>query len=184
MNIRKYEKKDRKAVIRICLEKKSTDYEISPFDDFIKTMFCEYYIDVEPENCFVAVDDDDIPFGYIYGVADYFKYKERFTPYLERLKVIDGGQYLSWSLVEMYDHEIFADEYPAHLHIDLLEGHTGGGVGSQLMEKFCAYLKERDIKGVMLIVGNDNTGAKRFYERHGFTKLREKESGTSYGKYL
>ena len=181
MTIRKYCEKDRNAVVRICLEKESLDFTVSPFDDFIKTMFCDYYIDKEPENCFVAVDDNDIPFGYIYGVKDYFKYKENFDPYLQRLKAINNGEYLSWCLVEMYDHEVFADEYPAHLHIDILDGYRSGGVGTELMNKFLSYMKESGIKGVMLIVGGDNAGARRFYERQGFSLLKEKNSGCAYG---
>jgi ribosomal protein S18 acetylase RimI-like enzyme len=36
----------------------------------------------------------------------------------------------------------------------------------------------------MLIVGEDNTGARRFYERNGFELLQVVPTGAAYGKKL
>ena len=70
MLIRKYEEKDKEQVIYICLNDMFGKYE-QPLIDYVEWMFCRYYIEVEPQNCFVAVDDNDKPVGYCYGSADY-----------------------------------------------------------------------------------------------------------------
>jgi GNAT superfamily N-acetyltransferase len=43
-------------------------------------------------------------------------------------------------------------------------GHTGGGIGSRLI----VLAKERQPAGLQLWTFQVNTGARRFYERHGF----------------
>lgn len=184
MNIRKYEPEDRAQVVKICLHNADLEDASSPIGEFIYQMFCSYYVDIEPENCFVAVDDNDVPFGYVYGAADFDRYAVQFENYLKTIREIDGGKYLPDALVEMYNHYIYKNEYPAHLHIDLLENGRGSGVGSALIKKYCENIKSRGINGVMLIVGSDNIRGRNFYEKNGFTLLADKHSGAAYGKKL
>ena len=184
MNIRKYEKKDREQVVKICLHNADLEDYNSPIGQFIYEMFCSYYIDCEPENCFVATDENDVPFGYVYGAADYDTYEKNFQNHLKRIREIDGGKYLADAQVEMYNHYIYRDLYPAHLHIDLLEEGRGNGTGSALIKKYCENIKSRGIDGVMLIVGSDNLRGRNFYEKNGFTLLADKASGAAYGKKL
>lgn len=49
-----------------------------------------------------------------------------------------------------------------HLYVD--SGHAGGGLGSRLVE----LARQRRPDGLALWVFASNTGAVRFYERHGF----------------
>ncbi|HVQ87413.1 MAG TPA: GNAT family N-acetyltransferase [Actinomycetes bacterium] len=62
-------------------------------------------------------------------------------------------------------------EYPSHLHIDLLEGIRGQGIGRQMMDELFARLRSSGSRGVHLDVAVDNVGAQRFYRRLGFTQL-------------
>ncbi len=185
MRIRKYLPKDKEKVIEICL--KNADIDSSTSEDtvrFIEYTFCRYYIEVEPENCFVAVDDNDVPFGYVYGAADFNEYKKRFIPYLETVAALKNGAFTADVYVEMYNHFIYINDYPAHLHIDVLDGHRGEGAGASLIENYCNNLKSRGIKGVMLIVGSDNEGGRNFYEKNGFALLNDRPFGAAYGKKL
>lgn len=184
MAIRKYEAKDYEQVINICLDTCNKEEQQTPICQYIKQMFCLYYIEVEPENCVVVTDENDVAQGYVYGASDYDYYHNNMTKYLEKIAEIKGGVYISDAYVEMYDHKIYKDEYPAHLHIDIFEHFRSKGYGSAMIEAFCNNLKEKGIKGVMLIVGSDNEGAQRFYERNGFTLLHKKESGYAYGRKL
>lgn len=183
MEIRKYQSSDFEATKYICVHdmigKKCDDLL-----EYVEVMFCRYYLEKEPENCFVAVDENDKPIGYVYGAADYDTYQNNFSEYIKRVAEISDRNFLKDAMTEMFDHAIYKDKYPAHLHIDILPEYQSKGIGSKLITAFCDDLKERGIKGVMLIVGNDNTGARRFYERNGFELLQDIESGAAYGKTL
>jgi GNAT superfamily N-acetyltransferase len=49
-------------------------------------------------------------------------------------------------------------------HLYVAPGHTGRGIGSRLIE----LAQERQPSGLQLWTFQVNTGARRFYERHGF----------------
>ena len=180
--IRKYRPEDKEQVRNICIVNAELEDDDKDVRDFILLMFCDYYIECEPENCFVAVDDGDVPFGYIYGAADYDTYAERFMrDYYPRIAAISRRR-ADEATVEMNDHGIYKDKYPAHFHIDILPGHRGSGVGSLLIESFYMNLAEKGCRGAMMICGSDNYGAQRFYSRNGLKVLHEKDSGTAMGK--
>jgi GNAT superfamily N-acetyltransferase len=63
------------------------------------------------------------------------------------------------------------DEFPAHLHIDLLPELQGQGVGRRLIRALLGELAERGVPGVHLGVSPRNTGARAFYSRLGFRPL-------------
>jgi GNAT superfamily N-acetyltransferase len=69
--------------------------------------------------------------------------------------------------------DTFADlsqSYPAHLHINLDPGWRSGGIGTQLIEAFCAHAA-----GVHIVTGRASRNV-RFYERNGFRLLRTTRS--------
>lgn len=184
MNIRKYQKKDFEATKYACIHDMIGVKGYETVLEYVETMFCRYYLEKEPESCFVAVDENDKPIGYIYGARDYDAYEENFSEYIKAVAEIENRRFLGEALTEMYDHAIYKTEYPAHLHIDILPEYQSKGIGSRLIKAYCDYLREENVKGVMLIVGIDNDGARRFYERNGFTLLQEKPSGAAYAMKL
>lgn len=181
MNIRKFEPKDFEQTKYICLNDMLGKPNYEKVIEYVEVMFCRYYLEKEPENCFVAVDENDKPIGYTYGSSDYDKYQENFSEYLKMVEEIESRKFLADALTEMYDHAIYKEDYPAHLHIDILPDYQSKGIGSRLIKAFCDNLREQNVKGVMLIVGSENEGARRFYERNGFTLLQDKPSGAAYG---
>ena len=78
----------------------------------------------------------------------------------------------------------WADQYPAHLHIDLLPGAQGTGHGRALMKALLAALRARGVPGVHLGVGLSNTAAQGFYGRLGFTVLERQTGALVYGLRL
>ncbi|MEE1503768.1 MAG: GNAT family N-acetyltransferase, partial [Acutalibacteraceae bacterium] len=181
MNIRKYQEKDFEATKYVCLNDMLGKEGYEKIIEYVEVMFCRYYLEKEPENCFVAVDENDNVIGYTYGVADYDTYQENFSEYINAVAEIEDRRFLAEALTEMYDHAIYKKDYPAHLHIDILPDYQSKGIGSKLIKAFCDNLKEQNVKGVMLIVGSENEGARRFYERNGFTLLQDKPTGAAYG---
>lgn len=181
MNIRKYQEKDFEATKYVCLNDMLGKEGYEKVIEYVEVMFCRYYLEKEPENCFVAVDENDEVIGYTYGAADYDTYQENFSEYINEVAEIEERKFLPDALTEMYDHAIYKKDYPAHLHIDILPDYQSKGIGSKLIKAFCDNLKEQNVKGVMLIVGTENEGARRFYERNGFTLLQDKPTGAAYG---
>ena len=174
---------DKEAVQHVCLNASSAKPPVPVpqklWDDAVLQIFCNYYVDKESENSFVAVDENDVPFGYIVCAKDFDEWKEVFEKdYVKHslnplVKGMAGGTIESLAA--------FKDDYPAHLHIDILPGHQGEGIGTKLMNALTDHLKEMGVKGVMLGVASDNTGAIRFYERLGFVRLAEGEAEINYG---
>ena len=76
------------------------------------------------------------------------------------------------------------DEYPAHLHIDLLPDAQGRGAGRALIEAMAALLTERGVPGVHLNASKANTGAQAFYPRVGFEAIDEDEGSVTFGRRL
>lgn len=62
------------------------------------------------------------------------------------------------------------EEYPAHLHIDLLPGYQRRGFRRQLMEVFCEKLRRDGVKGVHLGMALENQNG-IFYERMRFWRF-------------
>ena len=58
-----------------------------------------------------------------------------------------------------------ADEYPSHLHIDLLAPARGSGLGRALMCRLFAALRRAGSRGVHLQMHASNARAARFYRR-------------------
>lgn len=62
-------------------------------------------------------------------------------------------------------------EFPAHLHIDLLERARGLGLGRVLIERQLHDLRARRVQGVHLDVASDNANAIAFYRHLGFEEV-------------
>ncbi len=77
-----------------------------------------------------------------------------------------------------------ARDYPAHLHIDLLERTRGSGIGRTLIERLLDELRARDVEGVHFGVDARNVPAIGFYEHLGFRTLREERWGVVMGTRL
>lgn len=78
----------------------------------------------------------------------------------------------------------YAKEYPAHLHINLLEPYRRMGLGRQLMDALEQALRAQGCAGVSLCVNAGNHGAMRFYESCGFQVLGHHPGSVAYGKIL
>jgi N-acetylglutamate synthase-like GNAT family acetyltransferase len=103
-------------------------------------------------------------------------------PYLEQILALGG--YEERALGEMAFYERFKDEYPAHLHIDILEAYTGSGNGKALIARALETMRADGVKGVILGVAKANERACRFYQACGFRILEEDDRGYAMGMSL
>jgi len=119
--------------------------------------------------------------GYVLCAPDYGFYKKHF-PAVYRSTVNPVTKGMGKNAVTSI--APFCGEYPAHLHIDLLPQMQGKGAGRALVEALCAALQAKAVPGVLLDVAIDNTGAQAFYEKCGFTLLKQGKQEILYGKKL
>ena len=148
-------------------------------DELMPDIFARPYASFAPELTFVV--DDGTVGGYIVGVADtrafvdwYSRewlpsFAEKYThvqPWDDKNGMIT---HLGFWPERMLIPEV--DDYPAHLHIDLLPRLQGRGLGRQLIEVLSAALRARGVPGLHLTMDAANRAARKFYDRLGFVEL-------------
>ena len=169
--IRNYHPKDAKNLEKICIKTASEIFQGKKIsEEALVDVYCRYYIECEPESCFVVVDDADEAKGYILCAKDYDTYKQTFKEqYLNTLNPVT----LIMGNFAMKSTRGYTKDYPAHLHIDLLPECQGQGYGRKLIETLIDHLKGSGIHGLMLHVSMENEGARAFYAKCGFKVLRQ-----------
>jgi ribosomal protein S18 acetylase RimI-like enzyme len=200
INIRRAVLSDLPYLYEICLKTGDESRDATPFfsDPYaIGQYYAAPYLVYPNGICFVA-DYEHRPQGYIVAVPDTVafsrwmeeewlpplrkRYSEPFQPSRsEKENGIIGLILRRRFPVDMAAQPYLAD-YPAHLHIDLLPCIQQKGVGRKLMDSLFAELAQQKVKGLHLGVGASNTGAVAFYQKVGFTVLKEFIGGFTLGK--
>ena len=184
VNIREVKQEDIERVKYICIqtadEKAKTDKDTG---EIIANTYSTYYVREEPETCFV-LEDDGLVVGYIICSTNAKKFKRNFrkVDLTEIKKIKNSAGIENWFIPVPY--MIFKCIYPAHLHINLLEAYQGKGYGTELMNTLLSKLREKGVKGVMLLAAESNKGAVKFYKRHGFKTFVTAFGGVAMGKKL
>lgn len=181
VRIRPYEGKDCACVQQICIETAGPGFRETPIKKRAAVAaFCQYFITHSPEACFVAVDEGDIPVGYILCTPSFGRWC-RYAPE----QFLTGFPFgFLWSLGSMLGAVPYLRKYPAHLHINLLPPYQRMGLGRQLMNALENALRKQECPGVSLCVSKHNHGAMRFYESCGFQVLGQHPGAVAYGKIL
>lgn len=181
MTIRPYENKDRDSVHYVCINCDGPTDMSEATKHFILCTYCDYYIEQEAHNCFVATDEKDNAIGYILCAEAYDAFAKALeNEYIPRIpeENTTARYYAENSAVQQ---EKYKDIYPAHLHIDLLPEYQRRGIGRRLIDTLIQHLKNKKIPGVMLSVSKENTGGIKFYKNYGFTHLESSSFGEAYG---
>jgi len=182
--IRGYQPSDYDAVSVICTQTAERGGDATGLyvsDELMPDIFVRPYVTYQPDLAFVVEDEQGVG-GYIVGVES----TEAFTQWFRRewLPREIAGRYEHTEPVVSKDDLIRhlghwpermliaeLDDYPAHLHIDLLPRLQGAGWGRQLIDTLASSLKERGVPGLHLSMDAANTNARAFYDRVGFTEL-------------
>ncbi len=201
-SIRPYTVADREAVFRISAE---TAFFGAPVEAFLedRRLFCEafsrYYTDYEAENGLIAeVRHDDGGWetvGFLLGSLDTRRQERQWLRWIlpSTLGRALRGSYrlgrrtwrYAWRLAAGYlrgeTPGCDLDLYPAHFHINLLEGWRGLGLGRGLIETYLARLRALGIRGVHLHTTSLNVAACQLYENLGFELLGSRATSTWRG---
>lgn len=149
---------------------------------FTLLMYLEPYL--EHGTCFMLLGDDGKAHGYTLCAEDFEAWKRAFEPYRRQIEAL-GPEYAARVAGEYEAFAVTADEYPAHLHIDIEEPYTGGGSGRALIEALLAHLREVGVPGIAFGVAAANQRAAGFYEHMGFSRLPHyEEDGLVFGMRL
>ena len=184
MNIRAYQPKDKENVRFVCLNSEGPCKSSKRGINFALAVYCDYYVENEPENCFVAVDDNDKAIGYVICAQDFDSFKRIYIrEYLTKIRKWEFRRRKS-ALRAIASQEKYKAEYPAHLHIDILPEYQHNGLGRKLMDALCSNLRNKNVKGVMFTVWHKNYNAIKFYEKYGFRLIETKETTLVYGMEL
>lgn len=154
------------------------------------------YVLLEPGSAFVAEDGEGVG-GYIVGTADTRGFDERLEaewwPKLRPGLADPAPPAETWTAdqrMAFLIHHPFRTpsrivaRYPSHLHINLLPRLQGRGLGTRLMDRWLARMKELGSPGAHLGVGGANVRGCAFYKAYGFTKLEETPYAIWYGMAL
>jgi len=195
--IRPYREADHAAVYDVCVRTADAGQDARGkyhSDDLIPDLFAGPYVFLEPDFAFV-LDDGNRAVGYVIGTPDTAAfaraYRERWIPRLAgRYEVPPDppGNPDEELLALHYQPERMIwpgqQDYPAHLHIDLLPPFQGAGHGRALMETFYAAAAGAGAVGVHVTVLTANTRALGFYDRLGFRPLQVAGRGETTVTYL
>ena len=151
--------------------------------DALGRIYVGPYLTFEPGLALVLEDDQGVC-GYALGAFDsrdfYARYESEWRPKLCAQFLPPQGDPARWTRVQQVHHvyhhaDYFCpepyDQYPSHMHIDLLPRAQGRGYGRRMMEQVMGRLRERGSPGAHLGVTTLNTRAQGFYQRLGFREL-------------
>jgi ribosomal protein S18 acetylase RimI-like enzyme len=201
LTVRPYRPADRRDVVTICHRTGYFGEDAAPYfrdAELFALLFTAYYVEYEPENCFVA-DDNGSAVGYIIGSVDTEAQRHEFdrliVPRVVRRMLTrtlfrhPGDVLFMLGLVDHADYEKklytpdLVAKYPAHLHMNVAPEYQRRGLGSRLMGRFLETMRKAGAPGVHLVTSTENKKALPFYKKEGFVlyaelpnKLWEKKS--------
>jgi ribosomal protein S18 acetylase RimI-like enzyme len=157
------------------------------FDDprILGHVFVAPYVLFEPSLAFVAEDEAGVG-GYIVGALDSKAFEERLEadwwPTLRDRYPAPPAELLPDQLTPdqrtaRFIHDPIkipdelAQDYPSHLHINLVPRLQSQGLGRQLMNTLIRALREQESVGVHFFVWPSNQRAVGFYRHLGFTMI-------------
>ena len=195
--IRPFRPGDEPALAEICLKTADEGLDATGLldDDRIwAEIFVLPYVARHPDLAFVVETDDGRVAGYVVCAPDTPSFEDwfatewwpRFAERLPESEVETSRQdgILRYAYSRRAGAEPYGDDYPAHLHIDLLPELQGQGWGRRLIDTLITALRARGVTGLHLVASAGNAGALAFYPRLGFTPLPSHDGVQAFGMAL
>lgn len=185
---------DQAAAYYICLKTGDHGRDGEPFyredPDALGRIFVGPYLAFQPELSLILEDDFGVC-GYAFAALDsqafYDRYEREWRPDLCARFPLPAGDESGWNRsqkVHSWYHrpDYYCpspyEDYPSHMHIDLLERARGQGFGRTMMERLVDELVLRGSPGAHLGMSIRNTPAMGFYRKLGFHELETVGSQT------
>ena len=198
--IRDYRDGDDAAAFYICMKTGDHGGDGEPLfradPDALGRLYVAPYLRFEPELALFLEDDEGVC-GYALGARDskefYARYESEMRPGLVAAFPDPDGEPANWNRVEetysFYHHPDYFlpqpyEQYPGHLHIDLLPRAQGGGWGRTMIELLLERMRFLGLPGVHLGMSGVNHAAYGFYRHLGFVELSRTGEGEDESIYL
>lgn len=194
--IRPFHVGDEPALTEICLRTADGGGDATGVlgDDTIwADIFVLPYVARHPDAAFVVATDDGRVAGYAVAAPDTRAFAEWFRtewwPAHGARFARPGATAREREILGYADRrsgagEAYAEEYPAHLHIDLLPELQGQGWGRRLIAEVIAALRAQGVPALHLVATAENAGALVFYDRVGFHRLPSEPGSQAFGTRL
>lgn len=200
LSIRDYRPEDRAAAYYVCMKTGDHGRDGEPFyrddPDALGRIYAGPYLEFAPDLALMLEDDQGVC-GYAMGVVDsrafFDRYEREWRPSLCQQFPAPQGDERSWSRIEsvyhLYHHPDYFcpepyEQYPSHLHIDLLLRAQGQGYGRKMIELLLNRLHDADSPGVHLGMSEENEPAYGFYTALGFAELTRHDGAIYMGMCL
>ena len=186
MTVRPYQKKDFRYVQDICVATSKYADDDTPVNRATLTaMCCDYYLDNQSDYCFVAVDDNDIPVGYVLCSVDRDDFEEKMNEqYLPLVRKLNSSDYFHYIAELKVTSRFVRQGYLAHLHINMLEEYKNQDIEAELYNALESKLREMYVEGIYVICGQKAEEAKAFCEKMGYEDIDYLAGAVVYGKKL
>ncbi len=172
--IRKYKASDRDQLRYIC---KETTWDDNKKDinklESIPMIFNDYFTSFEPDNIFVAVNDEDVAVGYVICSSDYSLFKRKMKDTIRPMVKNTYSPSLLMFWATYFSVVLAKKDYKTHLHIDLLPEAQRKGLGTQLINALVTHLSEKKIKNVSVVTINKKSMGYKFYCKYGFHTIQQ-----------
>ena len=195
--VRKFEEKDRSDLYHVCLatgDSGANAVHLYNHKDMLGEIYVGPYLTFQPDLSFTLIQDGVA--GYALAALDTTSFEntlsEKWWPMiLEKYNGLSPENFnereknlFSYIQNPPLRPKKFVDQYPSHLHIDLLEKAQGRGIGKAMMLIVLETLREQGSKGVHLGMGAQNSRAFTFYTKLGFTLLDKNDDEWTMGLNL
>jgi ribosomal protein S18 acetylase RimI-like enzyme len=198
--IRDYRPSDQAAAYHVCLKTGNHGADGEPFfrddPDALGRIFVGPYLEYEPDLSLLLEDEQGVC-GYALAAFDsrtfYDRYEREWRPALCAQFPAPTGNPSTWTRVQavhhIYHHPDYYcpepyNEYPAHLHIDLLARKHRQGFGQQMIKQLMDRLRAKGSPGVHLGTSAHNDRAFQFYTALGFSELIRQGTGADECIYM
>ncbi len=186
-NIRDCQPGDEPGAYYVCMKTGDDGKDGAPFfaedPDALGRIYVGPYLDFASELALILEDDQGVC-GYALAALDsrafFDRYEREWRPQLYERFPPPSGDRATWTRLEsvyhLYHHPDYFcpepyEQYPSHLHIDLLPRAQGRGYGRRMIEQLLDRLRSQESPGVHLGMSATNQDAHDFYIVLGFIEL-------------
>jgi ribosomal protein S18 acetylase RimI-like enzyme len=185
VEIRAFRSDDLNDLYRVCLATGAGGCAVYRDPKLVGHVYAAPYAVLSPRSVFVVEDAHGVG-GYILGAPDTRNFEARLeAEWWPGLREIysdpSDTPRAGWSSDQLMIYRIhhphhtptdIVEDYPSHLHINLLPCLRSRGFGRRLMDQWLRTIGEMGSRGAHLVVGAANLRAIRFYRAYGFRELK------------